>query len=44
MWVDLLMLNPIFEDSALELLGQVGKVVYATPKYARSKFPMSGVV
>lgn len=34
-WVDLLTLNLVFEDSALELLG---KVVYATPKYARSKF------
>lgn len=37
-WVDLLTLNPLFKDSALELLGQVGKVVYAASKYARSKF------
>lgn len=32
-WVDLLMLDPIFKDSALELLGQVGKVIYVAPKY-----------
>lgn len=37
-WVDLLTLNPVFEDSALRLLRKVGKVVYAASKYARSKF------
>lgn len=33
-----LTLHPIFEDYVLELLGQVGQVVYAAPKYARSKY------
>lgn len=37
-WVDLLTLHPVFEDYALELLGQVGQVVYAAPKYAKSKY------
>lgn len=37
-WVDLLMVNPAFEDSALELLGKVGQVVYATSKYAHSNY------
>lgn len=37
-WVDLLTLHPVFEDSALELLGKVGKVVYVVPKYAQSKY------
>lgn len=37
-WVDLLTLHPVFEDLALELLGQVGEVVYVAPKYAQSKF------
>lgn len=37
-WVDLLTLHPIFEDSALQLLGKVGKVVYVVPKYAHNKF------
>lgn len=33
-WVDLLTLHSVFEDSTLELLGQVGEVVYVVPKYA----------
>lgn len=37
-WVNLLMLSLMFEDFALEFLGQAGKVVYIAPKYARSKF------
>lgn len=37
-WVDLLTLNLVFEDSIVELLGKVGEVVYVASKHARSKF------
>lgn len=38
MWVDLLTLNPIFEDDVKRLLGLVGSMVYPTIKYAQSKY------
>lgn len=37
-WVDLLIVSPVFEDFALVLLGKVGKVIYAAPKYAQNKY------
>lgn len=37
-WVDLMTLNPVFERSTLELLGQVGPVIYPTSKHSHSKF------
>lgn len=33
-WVDLLTLNPVFEDDVGRLLGLVGSVVYLATKYA----------
>lgn len=38
MWVDLLIVSPVFEDLRLELLGQVGKVIYVAPNYAQNKY------
>lgn len=37
-WVDLMTLNPVFEDDVKDLLHLVGKVVYPTTKYSRSKY------
>lgn len=37
-WVDLMMLNPTFEEFALELLGQVGTIVYMASKHSCNMF------
>lgn len=37
-WMDLLTLNPVFEDDVKRLFGLVGSVVYPTMKYARRKY------
>lgn len=37
-WIELLTLNPVFEDIVEVLLGLVGTVVYPATKHARNKY------